>query len=184
MPGSNKEQEQKARAGEEPAGLTTAGEPAALRSRTSGQEAAPTRVDEQAAGRSQASEPAERTRASEPAAGRTRASEQAAVRARLEEALGGLRFGGKAAVLRRTHPATRRERLAAWWNRELEVPVLPAGALLLAGVLILALAYGPWDDSIAPTAVHEPKRTLVEAGGNLYWQDEYERAVALRDPAH
>ncbi|MFB9275693.1 hypothetical protein [Cohnella cellulosilytica] len=94
---------------------------------------------------------------------------------RLREELDELRFGGQEDVLRRTHPRSWRDRLLALWNKELEVPVVPLGlsfAVLLAVVAASQLR-GPDDGDDASTG-----RQLVEVGGNTYWKDDYERAVA------
>ncbi len=94
---------------------------------------------------------------------------------RLREELDELRFGGQEGVLRRTHPRSWRDRLLALWNKELEVPVVPLGlsfAVLLA-VLAASQPRNPDDGVEAPTG-----RQLVEVGGNTYWKDDYERAVA------
>jgi len=100
------------------------------------------------------------------------------IRNKLDEEMGELRFSRAEDVLRRTHPRSWRDRLLAFWNKELEVPVLPVG-LSLAVILAVVAA-----DRLKGTGHgQEPgaaasERQLIEAGGNTYWKDDYERAVA------
>ncbi|MCI3923012.1 hypothetical protein MO973_22575 [Paenibacillus sp. TRM 82003] len=104
----------------------------------------------------------------------------------LDAELDPIRFAGRDEVLRRTTAPGRRERLRAWWETELELPLAPVGA---AAALLLAVGIG-WFASYAPGEPGEDGSTadagvkeLIEAGGNTYWKDDYERAVAmLEDP--
>ncbi|TNJ54506.1 hypothetical protein FE784_39900 [Paenibacillus hemerocallicola] len=97
------------------------------------------------------------------------------VKARLDEELRDLRFQGAANVLARTHPRTWAERIRAIWNKEIEIPVVPSGAAVAVLLLMLAIQQtaNPDPEQAAPR-----NRQLVEAGGNTYWKDEFERAVA------
>lgn len=103
--------------------------------------------------------------------------EQAEIKKRLDEELGGLHYAGAERVLHRAlRPRRRRQRLNDWWNKEIELPLLPLAALciLLAGALLLTRSETLTEQ---PLAVDEP-RQLIEVGGNTYWKDDYERAVA------
>ena len=106
-------------------------------------------------------------------------SERSGVKERLEEELGGLRFAGTERVIRLAHPKSRLARLRAWWNKELEIPLLPACAIVIALTVILVLL--PWH-SAEPTVDRDGRqRQLIDAAGNIYWKDEYERAVAMNE---
>ncbi|WP_151733067.1 hypothetical protein [Paenibacillus tengchongensis] len=105
-------------------------------------------------------------------------NERDTIRRRLEEELEGMAFSGAERVLKQTHPGSRGERLQAWWNKELEIPLRPLGAcaavILLGAILILA-PHGKSgkEQTAAPSGVRE----LIQAGGNTYWKDLYEQAV-------
>ncbi|AIQ45390.1 hypothetical protein R70723_05375 [Paenibacillus sp. FSL R7-0273] len=100
------------------------------------------------------------------------------IRQRLEDELAPVTFSGHDRVLGQTHPPTLRARLAALWNKELEIPIGALGAaaaVLTTGVLLF---YAPQlttkqQQSIQP----QERRELIETGGNTYWKDLYEQAV-------
>lgn len=102
--------------------------------------------------------------------------ERESMNKRLREELEELRFGGQEDVVRRTHPRSWRDRLLELWNKELELPVVPLG---LSFVILLAVATASQlrssDDG---SEAVDNRRELVEVGGNTYWKDDYERAVA------
>ncbi|TVY01194.1 hypothetical protein [Cohnella terricola] len=104
--------------------------------------------------------------------------ERERIKNRLDEELGGLQFGGQEETLRRTHPRSWRDRLRAFWNKEIEVSLLPLGASL-AVILAVAAIYQLSDaKNDSGDTDWRDGRQLVEAGGNTYWKDDYERAVA------
>ncbi|WP_342564605.1 hypothetical protein NST84_05380 [Paenibacillus sp. FSL R7-0345] len=100
------------------------------------------------------------------------------IRQRLEEELTHVTFSGHDRVLEQTHPPTFRGRLAALWNKELEISLGTLGAaaaVLTTGVLLF---YAPQmtteqQQSIQP----QERRELIETGGSTYWKDLYEQAV-------
>lgn len=98
----------------------------------------------------------------------------------LDEELRSVTFTGHEQVLRQTHPPTRRARLLALWNKELDIPLKPVGAfaaILIAGTVLL---YFPQHGTQTQTgqSVQQPgQRELIQAGGNMYWKDIYEQAV-------
>ncbi|QTH41465.1 hypothetical protein J4772_28600 [Cohnella sp. LGH] len=96
---------------------------------------------------------------------------------RLREELEELRFGGQEDVVRRTHPRSWSDRLLALWNMELELPIVPLG---LSFVILLAVAAASQLRSFSDdgSEAADNRRELVEVGGNTYWKDDYERAVA------
>lgn len=103
--------------------------------------------------------------------------ERDGVKAALDEELERIRFAGSAQVLERTHPRGWRRRLHAFWNKELEIPVVPLAAMaaVLAGTLLWGRLRNEPDSGMADSGMN---RVLVEEGANVYWKDEYERAVA------
>lgn len=109
-------------------------------------------------------------------------SERDRAKRELEAELEPLRFAGRAEVLKRTVEAGRRERLRIWWNSEVELPLAPIG---MAAALLLAVGIG-WLASFAqePSADGSccgGEAELIEAGGNTYWKEDYERATAYHD---
>ncbi|MDO3411974.1 hypothetical protein QWJ34_19585 [Saccharibacillus sp. CPCC 101409] len=107
--------------------------------------------------------------------------ERETVKRKLDEELNAVNFRAHDNVLRRTHPASLRARLSALWNREVEIPLRPAGiafgAAALGLALILPYAARPPRD-VQTTA---PQRQMIEAGGSFYWKDLYEKAVSEHD---
>jgi len=104
--------------------------------------------------------------------------ERERIKKRLDEELGGLRFGGQEETVRRTHPRSWRDRLRTFWNKDIEIPLLPLGASL-AVILAVAAIYQLSDaKNDSGDSAQQDERQLIEAGGNTYWKDDYERAVA------
>ncbi|MFC5404941.1 hypothetical protein [Cohnella soli] len=106
--------------------------------------------------------------------------EQTHISQRLDEELNIVKFTRAEETIRRTHPRTRRDRLHAWWNKELRVPLLPIGVgFVVAMTLFVGIRLK--EISIRGEVPLYERRELVQAGGNMYWKDEYEKAVAFRD---
>lgn len=109
--------------------------------------------------------------------------EQEFIKKRLDDELAMLYFNREEEVLRRTHPRSWHERLKALWNKELEVPLLPIGmsvAMLFAVVAVTQLQdFQNRQDT--PSGDH---RQLIEAGGNTYWKDDYEKVVNAVEGDH
>lgn len=105
-------------------------------------------------------------------------AEQANVKAQLDAELSELRFQGSERVFRSVGRVTFRQKLRAFWNAEVGLPVLPLAA-------IVVIAAGTWmfsrirpEQPGAGTAEETVAARVIEAGGNHYRQDEYERMVA------
>ncbi|RXZ81635.1 hypothetical protein EBB07_13305 [Paenibacillaceae bacterium] len=86
-----------------------------------------------------------------------------------------MKFHSSETVIRRTHPKTWHERLKKFWNKELELPVLPLGAAFTL-LFIFAVTTLPGGNR-NPVNPEPFKEGLIEAGGNIYWKKDYERAV-------
>ncbi|WP_313640268.1 hypothetical protein [Paenibacillus sp.] len=105
-------------------------------------------------------------------------TEREAIKQQLDEELQTIHFKGYERVLKMTHPPTFGARLFALWNKEIEIPVKPIGAI---GAIILVISLTLHQ----PEVKHQPQqsvqqhanRELIEAGGNTYWKDIYEQAV-------
>lgn len=104
--------------------------------------------------------------------------EREAIKRQLDEELQTIHFEGHKRILKMTHPPTIGARLLALWNKEIEIPVKPIGAI---GAIILVVSLTLHQ----PEVKHQPQqsvqqhrnRELIEAGGNTYWKDIYEQAV-------
>ncbi|WP_090117691.1 hypothetical protein [Cohnella sp. OV330] len=101
------------------------------------------------------------------------------MRAKLDEELEELRFLKGAEVLNRTHPRSLPAKLRALWNYEIELPLIPVGASFAVLLVILFAAQFEEHTDQGDLAGDTPRadRQLVEAGGNTYWKDDYEKAV-------
>lgn len=107
-------------------------------------------------------------------------SEEQEMAEQLKQELEEIRFLGAEKVISRTFPKSSRERLSSLWNKEVEISAAAIGyfgaaaAVLLLGGLL-------WREAIVKPAVSVPlqmSNELLEAGGNYYWKDQYERMVA------
>ncbi|MNI78433.1 hypothetical protein D3C73_1348070 [compost metagenome] len=69
--------------------------------------------------------------------------------------------------------------MSAWWNKELVIPLGPAGAVAVVLATAVMLFYYPQAGTREQQqAVQiQERRELIEAGGNTYWKDIYEQAV-------
>lgn len=96
------------------------------------------------------------------------------IKQQLDKELQHIRFTKQHEVLKRTHPVDFKERLASFWNKEIEIPLLPICTIITC----LFLSVGIW--GFTNEKEHQPlQRELVEAGGNVYWKDQLERAVVI-----
>lgn len=102
--------------------------------------------------------------------------EQKVITQQLLQELNELHFEGHHQVIKQTHPTSWKQRLAARWNKEIELPLLPSSMVL--ALFIIALIYiqgqAKHQDEIV-IASNQPK--LIEEGGNTYWEDLYQKAV-------
>lgn len=110
--------------------------------------------------------------------GNTQNTERDAIKQQLDEELQPIHFEGHERVLKMTHPPTFRARLFALWNKEIEIPVKPIGAIV-AIILVVSLSLHQPEVKHQPqqSVQQQPNRELIEAGGNTYWKDIYEQAV-------
>ncbi|AOM84255.1 hypothetical protein [Salisediminibacterium beveridgei] len=90
-------------------------------------------------------------------------NERKQIKQALDQELSDVTFSGKDSVLSRTHPKTRKEKLDALWNREVQVPLIPLGAAMFLMITAGTLVGMPGND--------EAERELIERGGSYYWSD-------------
>jgi hypothetical protein len=105
-----------------------------------------------------------------------RDTEREFIKKRLDEELSALYFTRDDEVLRRAHPRSWKERLAALWNKEIEVPLFPLGVSM--AVILTVVTLTQLESFMDADGTLEEQRQLIEAGGNTYWKDDYEKAVA------
>ncbi|MCJ8010536.1 hypothetical protein MUG84_02120 [Paenibacillus sp. KQZ6P-2] len=96
----------------------------------------------------------------------------------LDWELSGLQFGKQAEVIRRTHPSTLKDRLRSFWNKELELPVIPLGTAIALLLTAVYLYHAVREPKQAPVSGEAKQRELIETGGSFYWKDEFERRLA------
>lgn len=104
-------------------------------------------------------------------------AEQEQFKQKLGEELGKIRFTKEAEVLGITHPRTWRQKWSALWNKELEISLLPLGMSMAVIIAIVAVVQVQ-NSEVRDDPGQGDQRQLIEAGGNTYWKDKYERAVA------
>ncbi|TYP74597.1 hypothetical protein [Paenibacillus methanolicus] len=103
-------------------------------------------------------------------------NEQTEMKERLTEELGELYFAGAEKVfMKAARQPDWKQRLRAWWNQEIEIPLIPVAAVCFLLICALLLTRGEKSPK-EQLFVHETRR-LIEVGGNTYWIDDYERAV-------
>lgn len=108
----------------------------------------------------------------------TENTEREAIKQLLDEELQSIHFEGHERVLKMTHPPTFGARLLALWNKEIEIPVKPIGAIGAIILVVTLTLYQPEVKHHPQQGVQQHKnRELIEAGGNTYWKDIYEQAV-------
>ncbi|MBU9720887.1 MULTISPECIES: hypothetical protein [Bacillaceae] len=73
----------------------------------------------------------------------------------------------KVEVLSLTHPQTLQEKLKGWWNKDVTIPLIPIGAVLVLFITVGSVMAVMENDV-------EVQRYLIEKGGNLYWSDMLE----------
>jgi sporulation protein YlmC with PRC-barrel domain len=110
--------------------------------------------------------------------GNTENTEREAIQQQLDEELQLIHFEGHERVLKMTHPPTFGARLFAFWNKEIEIPVKPIGAIG-AIILVVSLTLHQPEVKYPPqqNVQQHQTRELIEAGGNTYWKDIYDQAV-------
>ncbi|WP_172250638.1 hypothetical protein [Saccharibacillus deserti] len=104
-------------------------------------------------------------------------TERSAVKRKLDEELKLHTFAGQEAVLKRTHPAPRRTRLHALWNRELEWVLNPASLMGGTAALLLLAALPVLSYTLQSPHPAAGQRELIEVGGSIYWSDTYRNEV-------
>ncbi|OZB97728.1 hypothetical protein [Paenibacillus sp. XY044] len=110
--------------------------------------------------------------------------EQLLIKQALEQELSEIHFTQAAEVLRATHPRSWRDRVRAFLNKELELPLVPLGTASLF-LLAAAFVYHVVDQpKIHPVGSPQHRHELIEEGGSYYWKDEYERKVNGHEGDH
>jgi hypothetical protein len=103
-------------------------------------------------------------------------NEKNKVKKQLEQELQNVRFTKHQEVMNRTHPVSFKHKLASFWNKEIEIPLLPIGAALT--LLLFSWGISGFNPEQQTTT---PERELVEFGGNMYWKDELEKVVVFHE---
>ncbi len=99
------------------------------------------------------------------------------IKEQLEDELESLQFMGDKEVLQRVKRKTFRQKLSDIWNKEVEIPLVPAGIAIAVFLSLGVIDLMPENQS--DTGMKE--RELVESGGNTYWKDELERVEAKNE---
>lgn len=105
--------------------------------------------------------------------------EQEIIKQKLDDELRNVKFTKQKDVLNQINHDTWKEKLSSFLNKEIEIPLMP----IFTAVTLVFLSWGIWaftnqKESQQPLLSHQE---LVEAGGNIYWKDQLERAVVLHE---
>lgn len=103
--------------------------------------------------------------------------EKQAVKVKLDCELRELHFTGYDNVLQKTRARSFSEKLSSFWNKELEIPVLPI--VFAAGIFFTALIIK--DDLIKQDIAARKDNEMIQIAGSMYWKDDYEKAVELHE---
>ncbi|WP_226680788.1 hypothetical protein [Sutcliffiella horikoshii] len=99
--------------------------------------------------------------------------EKQAVKERLDHELKDFHFTGCEKVIQKTHAKSFTEKLSSFWNKEIEVPVVP---IVVAAVLLFS-TISLRDDLNGEVRTTQGEREIIQIAGYAYWKDDYERAV-------
>ncbi|MBP2000650.1 hypothetical protein J2Z69_001681 [Paenibacillus shirakamiensis] len=84
-------------------------------------------------------------------------------------------------VLQHTHPQSRLGHIQKLLNRDIELSFIPAISIFLLMALLVVIPWRQYSNQGQPQIqmITADRGALIEAGGNTYWQRDYERAVRL-----
>lgn len=92
-------------------------------------------------------------------------------REKISHELSNVSFQKQENVLAKTHPKHWTEKMQAWFDKEVEVPLLPVTAFV-GGVMVIALLLlGPFSQEDVD------KGHLVNIEGNVYWSEMLEERM-------
>jgi hypothetical protein len=103
--------------------------------------------------------------------------EKQKVKAKLDCELRELHFTSYESVLQKTQPRSLTEKLSTFWNKELEIPVLPV--VFAAGLFFTVLTIE--DDLNKQDITARNDNEMIQIAGSMYWKDDYEKAVKLHE---
>ncbi|XEC95131.1 hypothetical protein AB6A23_00635 [Paenibacillus tarimensis] len=109
-------------------------------------------------------------------------AERERLKQKLDEELEAVEFTRQDEVIKRTHPRTWQDAVVSWWNKEIELPLVPIG--IAASFLFALVTFNNLNGHTVEPPVIREQRQLVEVAGNTYWKDDYERAVAYSESKH
>ncbi|MGD7052432.1 hypothetical protein [Sutcliffiella horikoshii] len=99
--------------------------------------------------------------------------EKQAVKERLDHEIKDFHFTGCEKVIQKTHPKSFAQKLSSFWNKEIELPVLP---MVVTATLIFS-TISLKDDLNSEVTTTQAEREIIQIAGYTYWKDDYERAV-------
>lgn len=97
------------------------------------------------------------------------------VKQKLDEELRTLQFTKQADVLEKLIQPTQKDKLHAWWNKEIAIPILPVSS----AVFLLLFGYGFF--TLYDSYEENEEKTVIEINGNTYWKDELERRISIEE---
>ncbi|WP_339145518.1 MULTISPECIES: hypothetical protein [unclassified Sutcliffiella] len=103
--------------------------------------------------------------------------EKQAVKVKLDCELRELIFTGYDSVVQKTQPRPLSKKLSSFWNKELEIPLLPV--VFAAGLFFTVLTIK--DDLYKQDITARKDNEIIQIAGSMYWKDDYEKAVKFHE---
>lgn len=96
------------------------------------------------------------------------------IKQQLDNELEHLTFTKQRAVINHIQQQTWRQKCAAMWNKEIEVPLVPVTTVSFTLLLCFGIAFSGDSDS---TPAHSYSDETIKVGGNVYWKEDFEELV-------
>ncbi|WP_017754807.1 hypothetical protein [Calidifontibacillus oryziterrae] len=97
------------------------------------------------------------------------------IKKQLDNELRHIHFSNENNVLERSHPRTFLQKIKYWWNKEITIPLVPVGAII---VIVMGSALTDELGSLnSQKQVISQQRQLVKIAGNIYWNDLVEEEL-------
>lgn len=97
------------------------------------------------------------------------------VKQKLDEELKSLKFTKQIEVLETMKQPTWREKLHAFWNKEITIPILPVSTAIV--LLLFGYGYYTIEDHLREVDQNE----IIKINGNMYWKDDIEGRISIEE---
>ncbi|BAC15313.1 hypothetical protein [Oceanobacillus iheyensis HTE831] len=100
--------------------------------------------------------------------------QQQTIKQQLDNELEQLTFTKQAVIIHHVQKQTWKQKCAAIWNKEIEVPLIPVTSVSLVVLLSVGIAFSGDSDS-TPENTHSYE--TIKVGGNVYIKEDFEELV-------